>query len=79
MQAAQIFNLYPKKGVIAPGSDADIAILDPSLQHTIRAATRHSRVDVTPYEGRKVTGKVRRIDRGGGGGKRTLGPSKSQG
>lgn len=56
---AQIFNIYPRKGVIAPGSDADIVIFDPNVEHVISARTHHSAVDSNIYEGRKVRGKVR--------------------
>jgi dihydropyrimidinase len=56
--AAKIFGLYPKKGCIAIGSDADILILDPEYKHTISAATHHMNVDYSCYEGWKVTGKV---------------------
>lgn len=55
---AQIFNIYPQKGVIAAGSDADIIIFDPNQEHTISAASHHSAVDSNIYEGRKVKGKV---------------------
>lgn len=47
------------QGHIAPGSDADIAILDPSLEHVISATTHHSRMDTNVYEGTRVRGKVR--------------------
>ena len=50
--AAQIFNIYPRKGRIAPGSDADVIILDPSVTHVIRAASHHSRMDTNVYEGK---------------------------
>ncbi len=53
---AKLFGLYPKKGTIAPGSDADIAIWDPSKQVTIRQADLHHAIDYTPYEGFQVTG-----------------------
>ena len=56
---AETFNIYPRKGLIAPDSDADIIILDPSVEHTLSASTHHSAMDTNIYEGRKVTGKVR--------------------
>lgn len=49
--AAHIFNIYPRKGVVAAGSDADVIVLDPSINHTISAATHHSRMDTNVYEG----------------------------
>lgn len=49
--AAQVFNIYPQKGRIAPGSDADIIILDPHQEHVISAATHHSQMDTNVYEG----------------------------
>ena len=54
--AAKIFGLFPKKGTIAVGSDADIVIFDPDREHTISARTHHMRVDYSAYEGRKVRG-----------------------
>uniref|UniRef100_A0A1D1ZXI2 dihydropyrimidinase n=1 Tax=Auxenochlorella protothecoides TaxID=3075 RepID=A0A1D1ZXI2_AUXPR len=56
--AARAFNIYPRKGSVAPGSDADVIVLDPSVRHVISAATHHSAVDVNVYEGMEVTGKV---------------------
>lgn len=56
--AAQAFNIYPKKGIIAAGSDADVIIFDPEIKHVISAATHHSRMDTNIYEGRRVKGKV---------------------
>lgn len=58
--AARAFNIYPRKGSVAPGSDADVIVLDPSVRHVISAATHHSAVDVNVYEGMEVTGKVRK-------------------
>jgi len=53
---ARIFGLHPRKGVIAPGSDADIVVFDPDREMTLSAATLHMRVDYSPYEGRVVRG-----------------------
>ena len=55
---ARMFGLYPKKGVLAPGSDADIVLYDPAVTQTISAATHHMNVDYSAYEGTKVTGRV---------------------
>ena len=54
--AAKIFGFYPKKGVIAPGSDADIAIIDPDRKHSLNAADLHMGTNLSVYEGREVTG-----------------------
>jgi dihydropyrimidinase len=53
---AKIFGLYPRKGTIAPGSDADVVVWDPERQITWSAATHHMRVDYSPYEGRVTKG-----------------------
>ncbi len=53
---AKLFGLFPRKGTIAPGSDADIVIFDPERSLTISAANQHQRVDYTPYEGMQVQG-----------------------
>ncbi|HEX5903092.1 MAG TPA: dihydropyrimidinase [Actinomycetota bacterium] len=53
---AKMFGLYPRKGTIAPGSDADIVVFDPNAEREISASTHHMNVDYSPYEGRKVRG-----------------------
>jgi dihydropyrimidinase len=58
---ARIFGMYPKKGTIAPGSDADIVLWDPNALHTISAATHHMRVDYSMFEGYEVTGNARTV------------------
>jgi dihydropyrimidinase len=55
---AKLMGMFPKKGTIAVGSDADIVIWDPRTTSTISAKTHHMRVDYSPYEGRKVKGKA---------------------
>ena len=54
--AAQIFNLYPRKGAIAAGSDADLVVWDPAAAKTITTAASISRVGHNVFEGRQVTG-----------------------
>ena len=59
--AAKKFGMYPQKGTIAIGADADICILDPNKKHTLSAKTHHMRTDYSAYEGREVTGKVETV------------------
>lgn len=54
---AKIFGMYPKKGTIAVGSDADIAVWDPNKRHTLSVSNTHMRTDYIVYEGWKVKGK----------------------
>ncbi|WP_327267776.1 dihydropyrimidinase [Streptomyces sp. NBC_01218] len=58
---ARMFGLYPKKGTIAPGSDADIVLYDPHAEQTMSAATHHMNVDYSAYEGKRVTGRVETV------------------
>ncbi|MEV4316977.1 dihydropyrimidinase [Actinocrispum sp. NPDC049592] len=55
---ARMFGLYPRKGVIAPGADADIVVYDPTAKQTLSAETHHMNVDYSAYEGLEITGKV---------------------
>jgi dihydropyrimidinase len=62
---AKIFGLYPRKGTIAIGSDADIVLWDPNMEHTISAETHHMNTDYNVYEGMKGKGwPVRTLLRG---------------
>jgi dihydropyrimidinase len=54
---AKIFGLYPRKGVLQPGSDADIVLFDPTLRHTLSAEAQHCNADFTMFEGKEVLGK----------------------
>lgn len=53
---ARIFGLYPRKGTIAAGSDADLVVFDPHCQFTVAADNQHSKVGYSLYEGRQVLG-----------------------
>lgn len=58
---ARMFGMFPRKGTIAVGSDADIVIFDPARRHVLSADTHHSNVDYSLFEGREVTGKVDKV------------------
>ncbi|MGI8475088.1 MAG: dihydropyrimidinase [Thermomicrobiales bacterium] len=63
--AAKLFGLYPRKGTIAPGADADLVIWDPSISRPVRATAMFTNSDYSPYEGWEVTGwPVTTISRG---------------
>ena len=59
--AAKIFGLFPKKGTIAVGSDADIVLIDPAREHLISAKTHHMHVDYSAYEGWALTGQIKTV------------------
>jgi dihydropyrimidinase len=54
---ARIFGLYPAKGILQPGADADVVLFDPNLEHTIRRDALHSGAPYTVLEGRTCLGK----------------------
>jgi dihydropyrimidinase len=58
---ARLFGMYPKKGEIAAGSDADLVVWDPAALYTISAATHHMRVDYSMFEGYEVAGNARTV------------------
>ncbi|RKT56024.1 dihydropyrimidinase [Saccharothrix australiensis] len=55
---ARMFGLHPRKGVVAPGADADLVVYDPRARQTVSAATHHMNVDYSAYEGMELTGRV---------------------
>ncbi|MGH9813494.1 MAG: dihydropyrimidinase, partial [Candidatus Acidiferrales bacterium] len=62
---AKLFGLYPRKGTVAVGSDADVVLWDPNKEETISAQTHHMRVDYSMFEGIKVKGAPRQVLVGG--------------
>lgn len=58
---AKIFGMFPRKGTIGVGSDADLVIFDPNEKHTISASKHHMNVDYSAYEGWELTGKVKTV------------------
>jgi dihydropyrimidinase len=58
---ARIFGMYPQKGTLEPGSDADIVVWDPNAEHTISAKTHNMRVDYSMFEGFRVKGNARQV------------------
>ncbi len=56
---ARIFGLFPRKGTIAVGSDADLVIFDPKESHTLSVKSHHMKCDYSAYEGWKITGRVK--------------------
>jgi len=62
---ARLFGLYPKKGTLQPGSDADVVLVDPRTRWTLEAASQHSNATYSPYEGRLVLGRPTTVLRRG--------------
>ena len=60
-QAAKLFDLYPRKGTIQLGSDADLVIFDPTHHGTISATTQHMNVDYSAFEGWQITGRLETV------------------
>ena len=58
---AKVFGMYPAKGALLEGSDADLVVWDPSVKWTISAANHHQNVDYTPFEGLEVTGRAKYV------------------
>jgi dihydropyrimidinase len=58
---ARMFGLYPRKGVLAPGADADIVIYDPNATTRLSVETHHMNMDHSAYEGRVIQGRVRTV------------------
>ncbi|MGF1448476.1 MAG: dihydropyrimidinase [Opitutales bacterium] len=64
-EPARLFGLYPQKGYLAEGSDADVVVYDPNLTHTLSVKTHHMPVDYSAYEGWTVRGHARHVLRRG--------------
>ena len=57
-QAAKLFGLFPRKGAIQPGADADLVVYDPDYRGTISARTHHMNLDYNAFEGRQIEGRA---------------------
>lgn len=58
---ARLFGLFPRKGTIAVGSDAELVLFDPADKETLSASSHSMRVDYSLYEGMEVTGRVNSV------------------
>ncbi len=62
---ARLYGMFPRKGVLAPGADADVVVWDPEARWQITAAAQHMTCDYTPYEGYEVQGRAKAVFLGG--------------
>ena len=60
-EPAKVFGIYPKKGAIMPGADADIVIMDPDAKHVLTIDDMHGANDYTCYEGFNLTGRIEKV------------------
>ena len=58
---ARLYGLYPEKGVLRPGADADIVVWDRHAKWILRASEQRQKSDYTPYEGFEITGRPREV------------------
>ena len=58
---ARLTGLHPRKGVLAPGADADVVIYDPAARHRLSADTHHMNIDFSVFEGMEVTGRTETV------------------
>jgi dihydropyrimidinase len=58
---ARMFGLYPRKGTVSPGADADLVVYDPAAEQVVSAETHHMNVDYSAYEGTRLTGRARTV------------------
>ncbi|MBQ9505408.1 MAG: amidohydrolase family protein, partial [Lachnospiraceae bacterium] len=58
---ARLYGLYPQKGIVAPGADADIVILDPKAHKTLGIERQISKCDYCPFEGREIEGVIEKV------------------
>jgi dihydropyrimidinase len=58
---ARRYGLFPKKGVIRPGADADIVVWDRDIKWVLRASEQHMKADYSPWEGFKITGRPKTV------------------
>jgi len=60
-RSARILGLFPRKGRLEPGADADLVVFDPSERWTVTAAAQHSKATYSLFEGRELTGRVKKV------------------